>query len=166
MAFSSSAFLRGDGLGTMDSDKPILPNDTYENAYIGDYKEEQWLRQFEGKVGDNGLRKPDSYQLNIPWIIHLTDPAVMELMGGAEKWTVYQQLFLEVEDGVIATGKGKNWRLGALRKIVDQNYANWWFNDLAGVGPFTVIVKTSTNPNTDEPNNFVSGVGKPTDNPE
>ena len=73
------------------------------------------LKKFDGKDG-----KPDSHLLEITWSILDHDGSVAKKTGLPEN-KVRQACFLDIENGSLTHGAGKNIRLGQLREAVGQN---------------------------------------------
>lgn len=59
-----------------------------------------------------------------------------------DRLTVRQSVFLDIEDGKLATGKNKNVQLGKLRDALGQNKPgkSWKPSDLEGAGPARIQV--------------------------
>lgn len=70
--------------------------------------------------------------------------------AGRENIRVKQDIWLDMENGTLATSEGKNVRIGQLRAALGQNDGQpWSFGRLRGAGP--VIVKTVQRPNEKDP---------------
>lgn len=156
MAFNRNFFMEVEqSLEEMSDERPLLPSGEYV-ATIGTFEHDKWLKSFAGKEREDGTVGSDSHRVNIPCVISITDEDVLEIVG-MPRFTVFYNLSLDVNDGQIDTRKGKNWRLGALRKITQTNYSGFWFSHLEGK-VIKVTVGTNTNPNNGEVNNVVTKV--------
>jgi hypothetical protein len=92
----------------------------------GDYS--AMIEAYEVRAGTSKKGEP-FHSLDITWEIDA--PEVKERLG-RRKLTARQSMFLEVENGRLATGKGKNVRLGALREAINQNKPGWKPSMLTG----------------------------------
>lgn len=126
--FDPNAFLNATLAPSSTELKPI-PQGLYEAA----------IEKVEVKSGESG---PDSKnpgklwtRLDVLWSI--TDPSVLESLGRS-KVVITQGIMLEMnEDGTLATGDGKNTRLGRLRKAIGKNNGSESF--LSFVGCFAKV---------------------------
>ena len=162
MAFNKNFYLdMEDDIDELDTERPVLPAGEYLGV-IGDYNPERWFSGFEGTPDDNGNEREDAYYVSIPFIIQITSPELHAELG-QDRFFVNYRLRLDIKNGRIDTGKGKNHRLGALRKLLDQNYSGWSWRELAGKGPLNLTVTIFENKNTGDRSNQVSKVALPSD---
>lgn len=136
--------------------RPALPEGEYE-AVITKVNE---IRE----VGDPANPK---YILPITW--ELTDQAVAEFKSNepdladafGDKVTITQDVWLDVKDGRLDTGEGKNVNLGRLRSAANQNeMSGWRVTDLEGAGP--CLIRVTQRPDRNDDSVFYNDVKRVT----
>lgn len=107
--------------------------------------------EYEAIVDKTGAKAPkdndSGVNLNIMW--EITDENLKAQLD-RPKIIVPQFMFVELdENGRIATGGDKNWRLGQVREAVGQSGNPWHPNMLQGAGPVRIrVVHNTYNNNT------------------
>ena len=100
--------------------------------------------EYEAVIDKVGARAPKDNDsgVNVSILWEITDPELKAQMG-RPKIIVPQFMFCELdENGRLATGGDKNWRLGQIREAVGQNKTGaWHVQQLLGAGPARIRVK-------------------------
>lgn len=113
---------------------PMFDNEDLLNMETGGEMETEFTPVPEGEYiatvtkvvarsGHSDKTDEDWYSLDVSW--HIDDDEVREATG-MERPTARQSIFLDVGDGGLELGKGKNVLLGRLREAVGQNGAGVW----------------------------------------
>jgi hypothetical protein len=111
--FDTENFLSSSAGGTLSTERTLIPADTYANANIKD------LKINHGIIGSGDNAGKPWVRLNVIWQIDSQE--LRDLLDRAFV-TVTQGFMLDVtEDGELDTGKGKNVRLGKLKKALGLN---------------------------------------------
>lgn len=100
---------------------------------------------YRGLIDDVKLRQAkDSVILDLMWHLLEVPQEVLTALG-RDKALVRQTLFLDIENGVLATGANRNVQLGKVRDAVGQNVSGqiWSPRMLKGAGPcvLRIVVK-------------------------
>lgn len=102
--------------GVLDTEYPLVP----EGDYVGT------IRKVDGRQIDmtDGTKRT---VININWVVS-DDTGVVNLeeITGRPDPVVQQSIFLDIENGVLAMGTGKNVDLGRLRDALGQNSGKPW----------------------------------------
>ena len=129
----------------MSTDYPTVPEGEY-TARIDDLPEgkpSNWMRP-PIRINNGPRTGTDMHIMRIPFILLDIEDSVLEAAGfmpGA-KPRVNMDLILDMDDGKLQTGEGRNIKLGQLRDALDQNTPGWTFAALSGAGPVRVKVGT------------------------
>lgn len=122
--FDTDNFLSGSAGGTLSTERTLIPANTYPNASIKD------LTVKTGTIA-NGERAGEAWvRLNVVWQIDS-----QELRDSLSRANVLitQGFMLDVtESGELDTGKGKNIRLGKLKKALGMNDGETKWMDFIG----------------------------------
>lgn len=92
---------------------------------------------YRALIDDIKLRvAKESTILDVTWQLLEVPQDVLEVLG-RDKALVRQSLFLDIENGVLATGANRNVQLGRVREAVGQNASGqvWSPRMLKGAGP-------------------------------
>lgn len=111
--FSQENFLDDEAGGPMSTERVLIPADTYKGCYIKDVKPQEGLIKKGDRTGQPWAR------VNFVWVID--SPELRDKLIRAEV-TINQGIMLDLDDnGEIDTRKGRNVRLGRLRKALGIN---------------------------------------------
>jgi hypothetical protein len=127
-AFDPALFLNQSTDQVFDTKYTLLPD--------GDYK---------AMVDKLAARRTGDGQIVLDIFWNLLDCDDLKAKLGLEKAIVKQGLFLDYEDGQLASGPNKNVKLGKVRAALKQDKKGqpWNFNKMLGAGPVTVHVGTN-----------------------
>jgi hypothetical protein len=143
MAFDMDAFLNTAIDEPTSTRMTICPEGDYR-AIIDDLPEggiPSWIRTIE-----ETKRGPMTI-LQVPWVI--LDDEVKKTVG-RERVVVNMDIILDIENGALQKGEGKNVSLGRLRSALGQNdQPGWTFSKLPGSGP--AIVKVTHRSDRNDP---------------
>ena len=144
--FDMDKFLASNNVGPMSTQVTPCPEGTYTAVVSSDGDIRDWFRPIEWKDKKTGEpRRAEA--VRIPFLI--TDDGVRAKLG-RETVIVSYDVFLDLNpDDTLATGEGKNVKIGQLRDALGQNGANWNFGQLRGAGP--VMVKVSQRSDSRDP---------------
>lgn len=115
--------------------------------------------EYPAIIEDVDLREVRGYDhlvgLDLTW--RITDENIARELG-RDTVTVRQSMLLEVDSsGGLATGPGKNIKLGAVREAVGQNEPGAWaIGNLKGAGP--ALVRVRHRPDKNDPETVYSEV--------
>lgn len=121
--------------------------------YTAIIKEMSKPREFTSKAGDA------RYVTDLTWELVNVDPKIIEEVG-RDTLTVRQSIWLDIANGTLDMGKGKNVSLNQVRDAVGQNVAGqpWSPKNLVGAGPALIVV--SHRPDKDDPSRVYTEVKK------
>jgi|CXWL01.1.fsa_nt_gi hypothetical protein len=99
------------------------------------------------------------YVTDITWELVNVDPKIVEEVG-RDTLTVRQSIWLDLNNGALDMGKGKNVSLNQVREAVKQNVAGqaWSPKNLIGAGPALIVV--SHRHDKDDPSRIYTEVKK------
>lgn len=123
-----------------DDPKQLQPRDAAAGNYVG-------LEEISGVSQKTG--KPYLFH---QWTLNavVLDDKVKEVLG-QDKPKVRLRINLDFTDtGDLATGEGRNVKLGQLKEALDQNKPGWTPSQVLGAGPFIGRIAHSSNPNDPE----------------
>lgn len=128
--FDAAAFMNTEVSEPLDTKLPTIPAGDYK-AIVGD--------------GENDVKaRPISDEqivMDVTWKLIDCDEIAKNLGLPPELMRVRQGVFIDFENGAIATGTAKNVQLGRLREALGQNKGKAWNPGmLRGAGPCTVKV--------------------------
>lgn len=147
LLMSASAFDPDQFMNTTVS----APNATrYLPCPTGDYN--AMIEDVKSSVTDKGKPKMD-----VVWSI---DNADVKAKLGREKVTVRQTIWLDIENGALSVGEGKNVGLGRLRDALGQNTGAAWNPGMLKGGVAKVKVTHRIDKDTGDTFDQVSAVSK------
>lgn len=127
--FDSDNFLGSSAGGTLSTERTLIPANTYSNASIKDLNVKHGTIASGDKAGEAWVR------LNVVWSID--DEALRTQLDRANV-VITQGFMLDVTPaGELDTGKGKNVRLGKLKKALGLNDGETKWMDF--IGKFATI---------------------------
>ena len=122
--FNPENFLDDEVGGPMSTERELIPADTYRNCYVKDVKVQ------EGIIGKGERAGKPWARLNLVWVID--DQALRDKLNRAEV-TITQGLMLDLDDNDrLDTRKGRNVRLGRVRKALGLNEGSIKFKEFIG----------------------------------
>lgn len=147
--FDPSTFLDSSAGGPLSTERLLVPAGVYSNAYISD------VTPKEGTIGEGDRAGQPWVSINFIWVID--DNELRQKMDRAEV-KVTQSVMLDLtEDGQLDTGKGKNVRLGKLRKALGINDGDVQWRKFIGI-PATIQIAHGVNRKTQTPLEEVAAV--------
>jgi hypothetical protein len=143
--FDAEAFMsQSQEGGALDTTIPMPPEGDYR-AMIGDFNSENGFRSFTSNDPNKQSYGKEFTMFQPPFVLQ-DDPRLSEVSafyGGKPVVVRHAGMFLDLANGGLDMGKGKNVDLGKLLDAVGQNPMpqGWKFTNLIGAGP--VMVKVS-----------------------
>jgi len=138
MSFDPNAFMQA-ASDPMPTQMSVCPEGEYPFMIDSDAKSVA-VKNIKG-VGKESGKPYDFYQMEI--ICLLADEAVKAKLNRG-KVTVHYRVNLDISDGKLEQGDGRNVGLGRLREALGQNTPGWKPADLLGAGPFIGKVEHTT----------------------
>lgn len=122
--FNPEDFLTSSAGGTLSTERTLIPANTYPSASIKDLNIKSGDIQNGDRAGEKWVR------LNVVW--QIDDQALRDELDRANV-VITQGFMLDVTaDGELDTGKGKNVRLGKLKKALGMNDGPTVWGDFIG----------------------------------
>lgn len=97
--------------------------------------------EYTATISSVKARSPKEGMALLDIVYDIDDPDLAQRLN-RQKVTVRQSVFLDIENGKLATGPNQNVDLGRVREAVGQNQAGkpWAPSMLEGAGPVRIIV--------------------------
>ena len=138
MSFDPNAFMQAVA-DPMPTQQEVVPEGEYPFMIDSDPKGIA-VKNLKG-VGKESGKPYDFHQMEISCI--LADEAVKAKLN-RNRVVVRYRINLDIDDGKLEQGDGKNVGLGRLREALGQNTPGWKPQDLLGAGPFIGKVAHTT----------------------
>lgn len=145
--FDATSFLDQETNSQMDTRFPLIPQGEYPAIVDAIDARQQESTKVPGEVW------------TILDVTYAIDDAGVREETQLPKPTIRQSIFLDMEDGKLATGTGKNVNLGRLREALGLNQPGQAFNFRMLVGQ-ACIVSVKHNPDKNDPEIVYANVNK------